>query len=90
MITKKLKELMRDCMRSTERATPDSTRRIKFDNDEDNNLLGTKSVPSVSTPKRVGGGKFFIFMLASSFWNARLFFITDSRCFRLQAMTVPL
>ena len=55
-ITKKLKELMRDCTRSMERATPCSTPRIKFDNDEVNNLLRPKRVPSVSTPKRVGGG----------------------------------
>ena len=47
---------MRDCMRSMERATLDSTPRIKFDNDEVTNLLGPKRVPSVSTPKRVGGG----------------------------------
>ena len=32
-----------------------STPRIKFDNDEVNHLLGPKRVPSVSTPKRVGG-----------------------------------
>ena len=62
---------MRDCMRSMERATPDSTPRIKFDNDEVNNLLGPKRVPSGSTPKQVGGGttiinKFFIFKLAQN------------------------
>ena len=37
-IGKKLKELARKCMRSMERATPDSTPRIKFDNDQVNNL----------------------------------------------------
>ena len=47
---------MGDCVRSMERATPDSTPRTKFDNDEVNNLLGPKKVPSVSTPQRVGGG----------------------------------
>ena len=55
-ITKQMKELRRDCLRSMERATPDSTPRIKFDSDEVNNLAGPKRVPSVSTPKRVGGG----------------------------------
>ena len=39
-----------------ERGTPDSTPRIKFDSVEVNKSLGTKRVPSVSTPKRVGGG----------------------------------
>ena len=43
-------------MRSMVRATPDSTPRIKFDNDEVNNLLGPNRVLSVSTTKRVGGG----------------------------------
>ena len=52
----RLEELTRDCMRSMDGAAPDSTPRIKFDNDDDNNLLGQKRVPSVSTPKRVGGG----------------------------------
>ena len=56
MITEKLKELMRDCMKSMERATPDAAPRIKFGNDEVNILPGLKRVPSVSTPKRVGGG----------------------------------
>ena len=47
------------------------TPRIKFDNDEVNNLLGPKRVPSGSTPKQVGGGttsinKFFIFKLAQN------------------------
>ena len=54
-ITNNLKELMRDCMTNMERATPHSTPRIKPDNDEVNKLLGLKRVPSVSTPKRVGG-----------------------------------
>ena len=43
-------------MTSTERATPESTPRIKFDNDEVNNLLAPKRVPSVSTPEQVGDG----------------------------------
>ena len=46
------------------RATPDSTARVKFDNDE------PKRVPSVSTPKlevvRPSINKFFILKLASS------------------------
>ena len=41
---------MRDCMKCMERATPDSTPRTKFDNDEVNKLLGPNRVPSVSTP----------------------------------------
>ena len=95
------KELMRDCMRSMERATPDSTPRIKLDNDEVNNLQGQKRVPSVSTPKRVGGRTTIhqqvlhpeswqaASLWKSSSWNER-FFTTDSRCFRLQAMAISL
>ena len=56
MITMRVKELVRDCMRKMERATPESTPRIKFDKDEVNNLLGPKRVLCVSTQKRIGGG----------------------------------
>ena len=53
-ITKKRNEL-RDCVRSMETATPESTPRIKFDNDEVNNSLGPKRVLSVSHTKTVWG-----------------------------------
>ena len=43
-------------MVSMERAIPESIPRIKLDNDEVNNLMGQMRVPSVSTPKRFGGG----------------------------------
>ena len=43
-------------MRSVETATPDSTPRIKFDDDEVNNLLGPKSSPACRPQKRVGDG----------------------------------
>ena len=54
MINMKLKELVRNCMRTMERKTSEYSPRIKFDNDEVIKLLGPKRVLSVSTHKRVG------------------------------------
>ena len=99
-ITKKLKEVKRDSMRSMERATPESIPKIKFDNDEVNILLGPKKVLSVSTPKRFGGGTtihqqaLHLQWQAASWWKSssltERYFSTDSRkVFRLQAMAIP-
>ena len=60
-------------MRSMERATPDSTPRIKFDNDEVNNLQGTEEDSERVDPKNGVGGSTTIHQqvpplkLASSF-----------------------
>ena len=62
----------RDCMKSVETATPDSTPRIKFDDDEVNNLLGPKSSPACRPQNglemvRPSINKLFILKLASNF-----------------------
>ena len=91
MINKKLKELVRYCMRSMERATPYSTPRIKFDNDEVNNLLGPKRVPSVST--KTGWRRYDhpSTSSSSSSWQAASWWKSSSgsRCFRFLAMAIP-
>ena len=65
-----------------ERATPDSTPRIKFDKDEVNKLLRPKRVPSVSPPKRVGSGTIIHRQVLHPQVGKQLH---GGRCFRLQA-----